>query len=114
MIYMIACDAMSAMKIGYSADSPDSRLKSLQTGNPHPLRLVAVREGDLMLEATIHHELAKFRMGGFSPWTTGGTGGDAGRSLLVRQRPRSRLGLRGVLLCTRCGHALERVRRAAG
>lgn len=64
MIYLIACDASGAMKVGFSETSPDSRLGSLQIGNPHPLRLVAVRAGDRGLEAEMHCRLAKYRMQG--------------------------------------------------
>ena len=64
----IICDGSeSVVKIGYSAD-PHSRLKSLQTGYPQPLRVyytVPVAEDRVrLLERRLHADLSIYRTHG--------------------------------------------------
>lgn len=65
------------IKIGISSD-PDGRLASLQTGNPHPLRLEGVvwlgsREEAAQIEAALHARFAEHRRTGewflFDPYS---------------------------------------------
>ena len=53
MIYFIN-DSDLFIKIGYTANSATKRLASLQIGNPRPLSLELVIEGDEPYEAKIH------------------------------------------------------------
>ena len=61
MIYFITDGRYT--KIGYSYE-PDKRLKELQTGNPFPLRLVKVVNGDYGDEGKIHRSLSLYRLNG--------------------------------------------------
>jgi Meiotically up-regulated gene 113/Firmicute plasmid replication protein (RepL) len=63
MIYLIACAETNCCKIGYSSN-PTSRLIQLQTGNPFPLELISVIEGDLTLETKLHNQFVEFRLQG--------------------------------------------------
>jgi len=68
MVYFIYDPVSDCVKIGYTENSPESRLSSLQTGNPNRLILLAVTEGDKTDEANIHKELEYFRADGGSEW----------------------------------------------
>ena len=68
MFLYIVCDSSeSVVKIGYSSD-PQTRLRSLQTGYPLPLRVyhtVSVAEDRArQLERKVHHELGIYRTRG--------------------------------------------------
>jgi hypothetical protein len=60
-LYVIQSYVTGAVKIGRSS-TPDKRLKSLQTGSPYELRLVAVYEGKGHLELEIHKKLIRFQV----------------------------------------------------
>lgn len=62
MIYFIQC--MTRVKIGFTRHDPNKRLKSLQTGNPHELKLLKVIKGDLGLETSLHYKFRKHRING--------------------------------------------------
>lgn len=62
MIYFIRSG--SFVKIGYCAGDPKLRLGQLQVGNPEPLRLVAVKEGDQAAEARWHAMFDHLRVRG--------------------------------------------------
>lgn len=51
------------VKIGVSAN-PRGRIASIQTGNPEPVEVLAIVEGDASLEADLHRRLASFRKQG--------------------------------------------------
>jgi len=51
------------VKIGVSA-TPRRRIASIQTGNPEPIEVLAIVEGDASLEADLHRRLASFRKQG--------------------------------------------------
>lgn len=53
MIYLIVNRKEKFCKIGYS-NNPEARLMQIQTGNPYPLELVKVIEGDISKEKEIH------------------------------------------------------------
>jgi hypothetical protein len=54
LIYFIATESDSAVKIGYTSTNPISRLAALQTGHHEKLRLIAVTEGDEAYERQLH------------------------------------------------------------
>ncbi|MFE7512748.1 GIY-YIG nuclease family protein [Streptomyces sp. NPDC057540] len=60
---MIGEEGESVVKIG-KANSPADRLASLQTGNPTPLRILWVHEGDQQLEGHLHAVFADYRVRG--------------------------------------------------
>ncbi len=66
-LYIICDSSESVVKIGYSRD-PDSRLRSLQTGHPLPLRVyhsVLVSEDRVrLLERQLHAEMNHYRTRG--------------------------------------------------
>lgn len=53
-VYFLAEDAAEYLKIGFSASSAATRKASCQTGNPRPLKVVAVMQGGRDLEKKIH------------------------------------------------------------
>lgn len=65
-IYIIGSDN-PPYKIGISKD-PQQRLKSIQTGHPHQLQILELRETDSkktkLLESVIHKHLNRYRMKG--------------------------------------------------
>lgn len=61
MIYFI--QAKKHIKIGYS-DDPCTRLRELQTGNPHKLKLMATMPGDSQTEIGLHEVFKKYRVEG--------------------------------------------------
>lgn len=63
MIYFID-DGEGLVKIGYTADSPERRLKELQTGNGKTLRLIASLEGGRPEEHLLHGKLGQWRTRG--------------------------------------------------
>jgi len=63
-IYYVACDATLRLKIGYTAGSPEKRIKSLQTGSPGQLRLISAHPGTREDEAALHQHFAAKRLHG--------------------------------------------------
>ena len=63
MIYLIVNREEKFCKIGYSIE-PKSRLAQLQTGNPYPLELLSVIEGEIQLEKEIHERFKECRLQG--------------------------------------------------
>lgn len=59
-VYLIACQGINRVKIGYSAD-PNKRLKELSTGAPGQLVLLATWRGTQKHEAMLHKRLDKYR-----------------------------------------------------
>lgn len=65
-VYAIECDGL--VKIGV-AKNPHSRLAALQTGNPHPMTLLAFRDFEwraqaYLVESGIHDELRNQHVAG--------------------------------------------------
>lgn len=60
MIYLIACQKTNTCKIGYSK-SPENRLIQLQTGNPFPLEIIAVKEGNIEDEKLLHETFSHIK-----------------------------------------------------
>lgn len=63
MIYLITCSKTESCKIGYS-NNPDNRLIQLQTGNPFPLELTHIEEGELDKEREYHKKFKHLRLEG--------------------------------------------------
>lgn len=57
-------DVESYLKIGFSITNGNSRLSSLQLGNPKKLRVGWEMPGDSMLEAKVHELFHRFRVRG--------------------------------------------------
>lgn len=64
MIYFIEAVGANLLKIGFTERDPEERLKELQTGCPHKLRLVATTFGDRETERLWHDEYADLRTSG--------------------------------------------------
>jgi hypothetical protein len=64
LIYFIQQGRDGPIKIGFSQESPESRLASLQTGNPVKLRLLGYVEGDVPEEKAYHTKFKKERLMG--------------------------------------------------
>jgi hypothetical protein len=54
-LYFLGAMGLQAVKIGFTSNDPKLRLKELQTGNPHALQLLLVREGTMGQEAWLHN-----------------------------------------------------------
>ena len=70
MIYLIGQKKdwhRNPFKIGFSVD-PSSRILSLQTGNPYPIKVVKTWEGGIAIEREIQSVLSNFRAMGGSEW----------------------------------------------
>ena len=61
MIYLITIRDMALCKIGY-AINPNRRLASLATSSPFDLEIMATREGDILLERSLHRQAAAFHV----------------------------------------------------
>tara|TARA_R100001594_G_scaffold132161_1_gene172215 strand:- start:2132 stop:2629 length:498 start_codon:yes stop_codon:yes gene_type:complete len=64
MIYLIRAEETNLYKIGYTASSTESRVKTLQTGCPHKLFLVGEALGSLEKEKWLHKTFKKYRKQG--------------------------------------------------
>ena len=62
MIYFIVA-GHKFVKIGYSSN-PEERLKELQTGNPHKLKLMATMPGLFATESELHSTFSHLKMEG--------------------------------------------------
>lgn len=62
-IYFIEAEGAQRIKIGYSKN-PDRRLRSLSTGSPMPLRLLAQIPGNQADESKIQRQFAELRLEG--------------------------------------------------
>ena len=62
-IYFAQCDGTLLVKIG-SATDPHARLRSLQTGSPHELKMARVIDGDARGERWLHDRYAGLRVRG--------------------------------------------------
>lgn len=64
MVYFIEAVGAGLVKIGFTDGDPTDRLKQLQTGCPHPLRLKGAVQGDARREKAYHAQFAHLREGG--------------------------------------------------
>ena len=63
-IYFIACEPLSAVKIGFTSGDAQKRLKELQTGCPVKLQLLGCVIGTQDEERMVHKRFARRRMQG--------------------------------------------------
>ena len=63
-VYFIASEDLASVKIGYTKEDPDKRLKALQTGNPDVLILLASVEGETSLERELHSRFRELHVRG--------------------------------------------------
>ena len=63
-VYLIAAHGTGKIKIGYSAKTPDGRLRTLQTANPHELRLLMLIRGSRRDEPRYHQMFDHIRVRG--------------------------------------------------
>lgn len=64
MIYLIQDSTTCHIKIGFTADNAEDRLKTLQTGNPSALVLLCTQSGSMQRETALHKLWAKHRVQG--------------------------------------------------
>lgn len=71
-IYVIQEGLDGSVKIGWSENGWDRRLKELQVGNSRKLRLLLVFSGSLETEMTIHGDLENYHIQGeWFTWAPG-------------------------------------------
>jgi hypothetical protein len=63
-IYLMLAKGAKAIKIGFSTKYPSSRKRTLQTGNPHELKLLMLVQGTLRDEQRYHEQFAHLRIRG--------------------------------------------------
>ena len=63
-VYFIESGPGGPVKIGYTSDTPQSRIRVMQTGNPSRLRLLASMEGTEADEAELHERFEDARIRG--------------------------------------------------
>jgi plasmid maintenance system killer protein len=63
-IYFIKSDETKEIKIGYTSGEVEKRLKTLQTGHPHKLQVLATMPGSRDEEKTLHEKFASIRLNG--------------------------------------------------
>jgi len=63
-LYCLESGPGGPLKIGVTTINAESRVYSLQTGNPEELRVVAQRPGKPMEEAALHRRFADLRIRG--------------------------------------------------
>jgi hypothetical protein len=60
-VYFITCRDLSMVKIGWAFE-PRSRISALQGGNPYPLVIEALLDGEREVEAQVHERFADHRV----------------------------------------------------
>lgn len=63
-IYLIEAVGAFALKVGFTSGPLEKRLRDLQTGSPHELRLVASQSGSKSDERALHETLEDYRIRG--------------------------------------------------
>lgn len=63
-VYLIAAIGTENLKIGFSAEAPEKRLRSLQTASPHDLQLLALVRGSRRDEQRYHALFSDLRVRG--------------------------------------------------
>lgn len=63
-IYAIHAEGTNRYKIGFTGQTPEHRIKVMQTGSPFKLVVLAFRPGTIKDEQKVHTALAKFRVQG--------------------------------------------------
>jgi hypothetical protein len=63
-IYLMLAKGAKAIKIGFSTSYPSARQRTMQTGNPHELKLIMLVGGTLRDERRYHEQFAHLRIRG--------------------------------------------------
>lgn len=63
-VYLMLAKGAGAIKIGFSTKYPSSRKRTLQTGNPHELKLVMLLQGTQRDERRYHDQFAHLHIRG--------------------------------------------------
>jgi hypothetical protein len=63
-IYLMLAKGAKAIKIGFSTKYPSARKRTLQTGNPHELKLIMLVQGTVQDERRYHEQFAHLRIRG--------------------------------------------------
>lgn len=67
-VYFVLCTGTGMVKVGHTREPVAGRLTTLQTGNPSPLVLLLLLEGeDQRMERALHRALGDYRIAG-SEW----------------------------------------------
>jgi len=66
-LYILQMAVTGDLKVGRSK-KPFARMKQLQTGAPHRLKLLVVARYQGHRESRVHDRMAKFRLSGGSEW----------------------------------------------
>jgi hypothetical protein len=61
-VYFVLCSQVNAVKIGYTSNLK-ARIGSLQTGNPHRLKMLGWMKGGRTEESTLHRFFAQYHTG---------------------------------------------------
>ena len=61
MIYLIKAEETNLYKIGYTAGTTESRIKTMQTGCPYELSIIKEVDGSLEKEKWLHKTFKKYR-----------------------------------------------------
>jgi hypothetical protein len=64
MIYLVQQGENGPIKIGYTDDKLDNRIKALQTANPYPLHVIITIPGDQNTESHLHKKFNKYKLCG--------------------------------------------------
>ena len=64
MIYLIKAEETNLYKIGYTAGTTESRIKTMQTGCPYELSIIKEVDGSLEKEKWLHKTFKKYRKQG--------------------------------------------------
>lgn len=67
-IYFIEAVGCGRIKVGFTKGDPAERCRSLQTGCPFPLRVIAVFRGSQRGESELHRQWAALRVAGNVEW----------------------------------------------
>jgi hypothetical protein len=63
-VYFIEAIGVDLLKIGHTDRDVETRLRELQTGNPHTLRIAAMMQGDTATERSLHEQYKHLRVNG--------------------------------------------------
>jgi hypothetical protein len=63
-VYFITTAEAERVKIGFTGNSPQTRLRELQTGSPQELCIIAVEPGSIDYERRLHARFSEHRLHG--------------------------------------------------
>jgi hypothetical protein len=63
-VYFITTAEAERVKIGYTKNNPQARLRDLQVGSPVKLCIIATQRGSCSLERELHGEFDQYRLHG--------------------------------------------------